>query len=510
MKQALNIALVLFFLLTACTPTTATPLVPTVTSIPLEPTLTETLTPAPSETPTETPIPLLESQPVTQESVSQFASAMQKAGINVTAEQILQHGLQIKTITGVDGKQYEIATTHLDPDPNQKGEALEGDYPLTIKMEGEWEKVTLRPLADMKNVSIAAPLKYQYLNEPGYAEIIAQNVNKVLITEDLSTTNVFRSFDRATWQTVIDNWDQIKKQLDEGIVPSGFRYNWGPSKAVVDFAKQNNMSIKAQGLLFASDLPDSIFRSGFTPEQLSKILEFTVKAKILQYKGQIQEWDVSDEALMNIKYMNADGNELYGFWYRNLGGEQAIIDVAHWAKQADPSIKLVLTEDHIMEKTFGNLQPQLNTDFFNFLKRVKAEGVPIDGVDIENNLWIYSPPTKDNMIRILKQISDLGFYIATPETTVITSSNYPTWYETPATPIRVDDPLAAQAAVYQTALEAYLEAGTNGFGFGDLSDNFSWYIYHGGNAEAMVLDHSNNPKRAYYALLKTLFEYVTR
>jgi len=66
---------------------------------------------------------------------------MQKAGINITAEQILQQGLQIQTITGADGKKYEIAFAHLDPDPNKQGETLEGDYPLMIKTENGWKEL---------------------------------------------------------------------------------------------------------------------------------------------------------------------------------------------------------------------------------------------------------------------------------------------------------------------------------------------------------------------------------
>ena len=201
-------------------------------------------------------------------------------------------------------------------------------------------------------------------------------------------------------------------------------------------------------------------------------------------------------------------NGIYSFWFTNLGGKQVIIDVARWAKQADPSIKLVLAEDHVMENRFYDLQPKLNISLFDFLRRVKAENIPIDGVAIENNLWIYNPPDKAYMISILKQISDLGFYNATPETTVITSLDYPIWEGKVATPITVDDPLMAQAVLYQTVLEAYLEVGTNSFGFGDMADDFSWYTYMPGNAEATVFDQNNNPKPAYYALLKTLFNYV--
>jgi hypothetical protein len=120
---------------------TSTPPIPTETPDVVEPSPTETLTPVPSKTPTATPTPAMETLAATRESVSQFASAMQKAGINTTAEMILQQGLQIHAITGADSRQYEIAFAHLDPDPSQQGEALEGDYPLMIKTSGRWKEL---------------------------------------------------------------------------------------------------------------------------------------------------------------------------------------------------------------------------------------------------------------------------------------------------------------------------------------------------------------------------------
>jgi hypothetical protein len=154
MKKNLNIVLILLFFLTACSAVTTPPLVPTETPQLLELTSTETPTLSPSATPTETPTPPIESLSVTQQSVNEFANAMQNAGVSVTKEQLLQQGIQIQTVTGVDGKQYEIATIHLDPDPSQQGESLEGDYPLMVKTEKGWEQATLKALAQLNGVKV--------------------------------------------------------------------------------------------------------------------------------------------------------------------------------------------------------------------------------------------------------------------------------------------------------------------------------------------------------------------
>jgi len=130
-------------------PPTETTIPPTETTIP-----TLTFTPVPP-TATSTPIPPIETLSVSQESVNQFASAVQKAGINISAESILQQGFQIQTIINKEGKPFDIAFVKLDPDPSAQGETLEGNYPLMIKSdEGEWEHTTFRNIGNIVGVSI--------------------------------------------------------------------------------------------------------------------------------------------------------------------------------------------------------------------------------------------------------------------------------------------------------------------------------------------------------------------
>lgn len=106
---------------------TSTPL-PISTSAPL-PTATHTPETEPTPT-TKLEIPL-ELQPATIVAATEFANAMTTAGTPITPEQVLQQGLVITEIPGVDGKKYEIAAT-------QDG------YPLMIKSEsGEWSKIPL-------------------------------------------------------------------------------------------------------------------------------------------------------------------------------------------------------------------------------------------------------------------------------------------------------------------------------------------------------------------------------
>jgi len=107
---------------------TATLIPPTGTPLP-----TETL--IPTSTLTSTPTLPLEQLPQTKQALVEFAQAFQAVGVDISTEQLIQKGLDIRTITGKDKKQNEIALVRVE---NLNG--FEGDYPLMIKAEdGEWQ-----------------------------------------------------------------------------------------------------------------------------------------------------------------------------------------------------------------------------------------------------------------------------------------------------------------------------------------------------------------------------------
>lgn len=135
---------------------TATFLSPTGTPLP-----TETITP----TLTSTPIPL-EQLPETKQALAEFAQAFETAGVDISSEQLIQKGLEIRTITGKDGNQHDIALAHVENSP------LDGDYPLMIKTEGEWEFATPKNLGTMQNklIGITVAGGEKTSNEPMYGK----------------------------------------------------------------------------------------------------------------------------------------------------------------------------------------------------------------------------------------------------------------------------------------------------------------------------------------------------
>jgi len=108
---------------------TATSIPPTGTTLP-----TETLTP----TLTSTPIPVGQ-LPQTKQILAEFVQTFQAVGADISTDQLIQKGLEIRTVTGKDKKQYEIVFVNISGSTQ-----LEGDYPLMIKMDDKWNRMTLK------------------------------------------------------------------------------------------------------------------------------------------------------------------------------------------------------------------------------------------------------------------------------------------------------------------------------------------------------------------------------
>lgn len=358
---------------------------------------------------------------------------------------------------------------------------------------------TIREIADAGGISISTFADINYLQNPQFSNTLETVSNKLTIAAELDQSMVFGNFQVEDWKNILVNWSTIQEQLDKGILPQGFNYKWNLADRMVNFAESNGMQIKAQHLLSGGDdSPDSVINGGFNNADLTKILEFMVKTRVLNYKGVINEWEGASETFT----INAYGSDLQKFWYTRLG-EGVIGKVFQWAHEANPKAQLNITEDHVLDPD----NPQVTQGFLNLLRRLKQDNIPVDTAVIENNIWAYTPPNKDTMIQILKEIKNMGYKIGPSETTVSVSDHDPL-YQDRQKLVTITNKDQAQAKIYRDLLEAYLTVG-NQFGLGGFSDAVSWLTAIGHpEAEAMIFDKDYQPKSAYWALLEVLKKHA--
>jgi endo-1,4-beta-xylanase len=370
--------------------------------------------------------------------------------------------------------------------------------PLAISPSKEqWRKVLGRDLAGALDMDFVMPILYSDISDPKNVEIL-ENVTMVTMTNDLAMNVVYGSFTTQDWKNILSNWDTVKKDLDARIAPDGLTYNWKQADEVFKFVEEHNLKIRVQHLLDGGDaLPDSIYNGGFTKEELKKIIEFTTTVTVSRYQGRVAEWDVEDEQIAG------GGDDKYGFWAREVGVVDAVEIVARTVNKIDPNASIIIAEDHMLDKQFAREQPYLRDRFFKILDELIQRNVPIDGVDIENNQWIHNPPDVEFMKQILEEIKKRNLYISAGETNVLMVDEYP-WYE----PVQKTG-TASPEVIHADVVQAYIEVGARGIGFGDVADKWSFLNYSGlTDANPALFDDNGEPKPAYYSILKVLYEHI--
>lgn len=502
MKQTPNAIIILLFLLTACS--TATPvLAPTKTpwllesmssETPnfLEPTSTKTLTPTPSETPTETAIPPIETMPVTQESVSQFANAMQEAGINITAELILQQGLQFQTVTGVDGKQYEVAFVHLDIVPSKQGEILEGNYPLMIKSDSEqWEEATLGNIGTLAGKEIG--ISYGFVTSPGVREAAA-NFNSAEVAWDL-------------------RWDATEPS--QGVTMFGYnsdKYSY-PDREV-DYAIEHGQSVMGMPLIdwnsYPTWLTKGINEETFTPDQVKEFVKSRIVKTMEQYKGKINTWVVVNE-----------------FHPISLGWHDDVLQKS-LGDYTEFAFQTARDESNKIEKETGKkvvlLYNDSNNEFpsapvfqkdFDLAKKLMSKGL-IDGMGLEMHIMQLNDhiPTYEEIKTVIDQYKQQGIPVHITELDInlqkITGSDAElkkVGIDPSTLDKNVDRRMLFQAKLMENILRAALDSGNvDSITFFGLGDEYGWLNKSLGmlKSEGTLFDKNMQPKVSYYAVLKSL------
>ncbi|WP_306185684.1 endo-1,4-beta-xylanase [Streptomyces sp. MK5] len=257
-------------------------------------------------------------------------------------------------------------------------------------------------------------------------------------------------------------------------------FDWSKGDEIVKLARANHQKVRAHTLVWHSQLPDWLTSRDWTPDELRAVLKKHITAEVRHYRGKVYSWDVVNEAF------NEDGTYRDTIWYKTLGPGY-IAEALRWAHEADPHAKLYLNDYNI--EAVG---PKSDA-YYNLVKQLKAEHVPLDGVGFQTHLALqYGYPTtiEDN----LRRFSRLGLDTALTEVDVR--------MQLPAT----DDKLAEQATWYGDLTRACLAVRRCvGVTVWDFTDKYSWIPgVFAGEGAALPWDEQLRPKPAYQALRDAL------
>jgi len=331
-------------------------------------------------------------------------------------------------------------------------------------------KNTLRSLADKAGIKFGVAVNTDLLASNGkYRHIVASQFSSV------TPENVMK-------------WEVVE--------PAQGVHDYAAADALVAFAHQNGQVVRGHNLVWHNQLPTWLTTGSFTPAQLRDILHAHIVDEVTHFKGQIQQWDVVNEAF------NDDGTLRQDLWYNAYqqltgNGGDYIADAFRWAHEADPHA-LLFYNDYNLEFTGAK-----SNAVYSFVQGLIAQGVPINGVGFQGHLDTqYGYP--DLQVN-LQRFADLGLQVAMTEVDVRTFVKQKpdgTYTDIPLT----RDAAAAQVDYWVRTLQACLAVkACTSFTVWGVSDAYSWIpgVFTGEGA-GLLFDMHSNPKPQYFAVREVL------
>ncbi len=312
--------------------------------------------------------------------------------------------------------------------------------------------LTLRELADKRNIYIGAAGDASQFADPEYAKLLSREFNMV------AAENAMK------WQV---------------LHPEPDRYDFSAGDALVSFAKSQQMAVYGHVLVWDYGYPSWVSEEERSRDAWIQLLCTHVKTVVSHYRGQIYAWHVVNEVVNN------DGSLRNTLWMKTIGPEY-IAMTFQWAREADPGALLILN-DH-----FGEGLNVKSEAIYSLVKGLLQMGVPIDGVGMQMHLWLWGPPTSQELETNMQRLADLDLDVHITEMDVRTQLSSDS----------IEVKMAVQADTYRQVLAACLiTKRCKVFVTWGLTDRYSWIPAFTGKPDVPLLfDVNGQPKPAYYAI----------
>ena len=289
----------------------------------------------------------------------------------------------------------------------------------------------------------ASPLKP--LRQAGAAA--HKRIGTALMSARLSNEKVralvAREFDSLTPENEM-KWESIEPQ------PGHFNFDGGDR--LVAFAAENGMRMRGHTLVWHSQL--AFWVKGLKADPLRAAMTRHIQTVVGHWKGKIAQWDVVNEAI-------ADGpsGELRPDSTFAVLGPTFIDEAFRLAHAADPHAQLFYNDYEIEGDN-----PKSDAAYA-LCKRLKAAGVPIDGIGLQMHVDPRSWPTAEQIRRNVERFAALGLLVEFTEVDVPVGS----------LPGDVDAKLKRQRELTRYIVGACVAVEKcSGITFWGLTDNDSW------------------------------------
>lgn len=237
-------------------------------------------------------------------------------------------------------------------------------------------------------------------------------------------------------------WDALQPQ--EG------QYQWADADKIVEFAALTGMRMRGHTLVWHNQTPAWVFQDpkdstkAASKALLLQRMKTHIQTVVGRYKGQVESWDVVNEALSDSTGGLRTGAE--GSKWLEILGPDFIAQAFQWAHEADPDAQLVYN-DYNLESDAAK-----RAGAIKLIKDLKAKGVPVHGVGLQMHISLTYPDLAQ-IEQTIAQFAALGVKVLVTELDVSIYSS-----DKEAKKVPSADILLAQAQRYKDLFQIFQAA----------------------------------------------------
>ena len=251
-------------------------------------------------------------------------------------------------------------------------------------------------------VASAQPRQMQRVDDPtGYKDTykdyftvgVALNIRNVASPEQMAV--VKKNFNSVTAENAMKPGEIHPK---EGV------WNFAGADSIANWCRANGVKMRGHCLAWHSQFANWMFtdKKGkpVSKEVFYERLRDHIHTVVNRYKDIVYAWDVLNEAIVDGDGRRAPWMKEAPSPYRktkmmDLCGEEFIVKVFQFAREADPNVKLFYND-------YNAAQPAKRDRIYNMVKKMKEMGAPIDGIGMQGHYNIYFPSMEDFDAAIVK------------------------------------------------------------------------------------------------------------
>ena len=201
-------------------------------------------------------------------------------------------------------------------------------------------------------------------------------VNQRNVTNPEQQALIVREFNSVTAE------NDMKPQPTE---PRQGQFDFSRADRIANFCRQNGIKMRGHCLMWHSQIGEWIYKDEqgelLPKEEFFKRMREHIHTVVNRYKDVVYCWDVVNEAMTDDR--NATDPYRQSPMYK-IAGDEFIAQAFRYAREADPDVLLFYND-------YNETDPVKSRRIYEMVKKMKDNGVPIDGIGMQGHYNIYGP-----------------------------------------------------------------------------------------------------------------------